>query len=93
MHSDKLRKALEELRSEINDAEMSSGPTRDRLNNLITDIERKLENQNNGDDEGEDEDASLLDNVKDAINHLELEHPRATTILNQIMTSLGGIGI
>ncbi len=88
MHSDKLRAALEELRAEINHADLTEGPARERLNALITDLERKLE-----DPDDEEHHASLLGNVKDSIGQLELEHPRATTILNQIMTSLGGIGI
>ena len=88
MHSDKLREALEELRAEINHADLNDGPARERLNTLISDLERKLEHPDD-----EEHHASLLGNVKDSIGQLELEHPRATTILNQIMTSLGGIGI
>ena len=88
MHSERLRESLEELRSEINSADLSDGPSRERLNRLITDIERKLETP----DDAEHHE-NLVTSVKDSINHLELEHPRATSILNQIMTTLAGGGI
>ena len=64
------------------------GPTRERLNHLITDIERKLASP---DDTEHHE--NLLSNVQDSIHHLELKHPRATSILNQIMAALAGGGI
>lgn len=88
MQSAKLREALEELRAEINHSDMSAGPARDRLNGLITELERKIENPDDS-----DQNASLIENVRDSIGQLEVEYPRTTTILNQIMTTLGGIGI
>jgi hypothetical protein len=88
MQSERLRESLEQLRAEINSAVPSSGPTRERLNRLISDIERKLASP----DDAEHHE-SLLSQVQDSIHHLELEHPRATTILNQIMTTLAGGGI
>jgi len=88
MQNAKLKEALEELRAEINRADMSDGQARDRLNSLITELEKRIEHPAD-----QKQDASLIDNLKDSIGQLEVEHPRATTILNQIMTSLGGIGI
>ncbi len=88
MQDDKLREALEGLRAEINSADLSAGPARERLNKLISDLERKLEVP---DDEEHHE--SFLGNIKESISQLEVEYPQATAILNQIMTSLGGTGI
>jgi len=88
MQSEKLRQSLEELRTAINASDLADGPARENLNRLISDIEGKLANP---DDTARH--ATLVDNVKDSIQQLELEHPRATTILNQIMAALGGVGI
>ncbi|MGH8544177.1 MAG: DUF4404 family protein, partial [Gammaproteobacteria bacterium] len=35
----------------------------------------------------------LVANVQGAIRHFEVEHPRATAILNDIMVALSNIGI
>ena len=88
MKDESLREALEGLRQEINSANLSSGPARERLNGLIGDIERKLEQS-----EDEEQDASLIDSLKEGISQLETEYPRATALLNRIMASLGGAGI
>ena len=88
MQSERLRESLEQLRSEINSAIPPEGPSRERLNRLINDIERKLASP----DDAEHHE-NLLSNVQDSIHHLELAHPRATSILNQIMETLAGGGI
>ncbi|MFT5048866.1 MAG: hypothetical protein ACI8QZ_000253 [Chlamydiales bacterium] len=88
MQSEQLRESLRQLRATIEASDLSQGPAREKLNQLISDIEHKLE-----DPDDAERHASLVENVKDSIQHLELEHPRATTILNQIMAALGGVGI
>ena len=88
MQSEQLRASLDELRKTIEAADLSQGPAREKLDRLISEIESKLEHP-----EDTERHATLVESVKDSIQHLELEHPRATTILNQIMTTLGGVGI
>lgn len=88
MQNQKLQAALEELRQEINSSGLSEGPSRDRLNTLITELEAKIAR-----DEKDDAPGSLIEQVKDSIGHLELEYPKTTSILNQILTTLGGAGI
>lgn len=88
MQSERLRESLEQLRAEINRAIPPEGPARERLNRLISDIEHKLASP----DDAEHHE-NLLTNVTDSIQQLGLEHPKAATILNQIMTTLAGGGI
>ena len=88
MQDEKLRDALEQLRKEINASELGEGPERDRLNSLISDLESKLDLEQEDPPE-----SSLIESVKDSIGQLELEYPRTTSILNQILTTLGGAGI
>jgi chromosome segregation ATPase len=83
----KLHSELEKLRDEINHLAADDVASRKRLDNLINEIEAKLENPDASDDEG------LMNNLKDAIAHFETEHPRATAILNDIMVALSNMGI
>jgi hypothetical protein len=88
MKDTKLREALEQLRQEINASDISAGAARDRLNGLISDLEDRMEQ--NAEPES---DQGLIESLKESIGNLELEYPRTTSILNQILTTLGGAGI
>ena len=83
-----LHESLANLREEVNQGDLTDAGAKARLNELISDLERKLERP----DDAEHHE-TLLRNVKESIGQLELEHPRATNILNQIMVALGNIGI
>ncbi|CAN5658289.1 hypothetical protein BH18PSE1_BH18PSE1_06410 [soil metagenome] len=72
----------------MNDLGAGKPDSIERINRLITDIESQLENRG---DQTRHED--LIANVKGAIRHFEVEHPRATAILNDIMVALSNIGI
>ena len=56
---------------------------------LHEDLE-KLRNENTG---GEVQDEGVLTSVREAIEHFETDHPRATAILNDIMVTLSNMGI
>jgi seryl-tRNA synthetase len=83
----KLHNDLERLREEINHLAADDLESRKRLNNLINEVEAKLENPD------PDEVDGLMKNLKDAIAHFETEYPRATAILNDIMVTLSNMGI
>jgi len=74
------------LRKEINRLAVDDVESRKRLDQLITDLEAKLEKP-------DEENDGLMVNLKDAIKHFEAEHPRATAILNDIMVTLSNMGI
>jgi hypothetical protein len=88
---DNLRDSLEELRAEVRSADLSNADTKARLDALIGGIEARLDRED--DEAGEKEHETLLEHVRDLVGQLETEHPRATSILNRIMVSLGGAGI
>ena len=77
MNNIKLEEELEKLRLEVNEIAAEDDEAREKLNLLISDIEKKLE-------EPADEvhHNQLLQGIKDAIGQFETEHPRATAILN-----------
>ena len=86
MPRNKLQNSLERLRDEINHLATDDAESRSRLNRIISELEIKLDNP-------EDDDEDLIDNLKESIQHFETEHPRATAILNDIMVTLSNIGI
>lgn len=87
MKNHQLQEELQKLRNEINQLAASDHESRSKLNQLINDLENKLEDPDSKDNEG------LIDHLKDTIEHFETEHPRATAILNDIMVTLSNMGI
>lgn len=88
MTDTKLQTELEKLRNEVNNIAVGNDEAREKLNLLISDIEKKLEGRAD-----EAHDNNLLQGIKDAIGQFESEHPRATAILNDIMITLSNMGI
>jgi hypothetical protein len=87
MSKETLMKDLEKLRSEINQISDDNPEARDKLIALINDLEKRLEGETDEDDE------NLLENIRDHISRFEMEHPRTTAILNDIMVTLSNMGI
>jgi len=85
MSKEALKKDLERLRAEVNDLAESRPETRDKINELINDLETRVENEENHE--------GLMDNIREYISKFETEHPRATAILNDIMVTLSNMGI
>jgi len=79
-----LRETLQRLRAEIEQLGPEDAAAQARLSGLVSDIERRLE--------GEDDDG-LIGNIKESVEQFEVEHPRATAILNDIMHALSNMGI
>jgi len=87
MSEDKLRQELEHLRSELAKLAEDDTAGRERLNKVIEQLEKRLsENEENDDD-------TLFEQLQESISHFEAEHPRATAVLNDIMVTLSNMGI
>jgi Domain of unknown function (DUF4404) len=85
MSEDQLRKDLEALRAESDRLEGINGPSRDRLNQVIADIERRLEQP--------DEDENLVERLRDELSHFEVDHPTVAAALETVMNTLSNAGI
>ena len=83
-----LHEALEDLRSQINSGDVNSADFNQRINTLISQIETSVADTTN-----DTAHTGVLQSLKDAVNHLELEYPQTISVLNRIMTSLGDAGI
>ena len=88
MSENKLRDDIEKLRGEIKTLHADEDISKEKLENLLQEIESGLEA------EAQDEKQSeLLAGLKESVGHFEAEHPRATAIINDIMVTLSNMGI
>ena len=88
MSENKLREDIEKLRGEIKTLHADEDISKEKLENLLQEIESGLET------EAQDEKQSeLLAGLKESVGHFEAEHPRATAIINDIMVTLSNMGI
>lgn len=86
MTEQKINTALEELRKES--GQLGDEESKEILDALADSIEQNVDYSGVS-----DEHQDLVEDVKDAITHFEVEHPQITGILNDIMMSLSNCGI
>lgn len=88
-----LEQSLERLRGELEALDAAGGATAagdtTRLRALIDEVESQLDAL----ESGEDDDGTLVDGLRTQIEQFEVEHPRVTAILNDIMVTLSNMGI
>ena len=87
MVDEQLRQSLTELRAELDRLEAEEAEVRERLNALIASVETHVDTP--GDTAHHE---FLVQDLRRSVLELEVSHPRATAILNQIMATLGNIG-
>ena len=83
-----LERALEKLRSELAALDPAAADARQRLAALVDEIEQAL-----GGLETAADHASILERLKHQVEVFEVEHPRVTNILNDILVTLSNMGI
>ena len=88
MPEKKIRDDIEKLRTEIKNLSADEDTPKEKLEILLQDIESGLETEIQNKKQSE-----LLAGLKEAVNHFETEHPRATAIINDIMVTLSNMGI
>lgn len=86
MTEQKINDALGELRKE--GEQLDNPEQKELLESLLENIEQNVDYSGTV-----DEHQDLVEDVKDAITHFEVEHPRITGILNEIIMALGNMGI
>jgi hypothetical protein len=88
MNDREIAQAIADLRSQIDQLDESDTATGERLRDLVDRLEHQL-----GAAELGQHQSHLVDDIKDAITEFEVEHPRMTGILNDIMVALSNLGI
>lgn len=87
MSEQELQKLIDDLRREIDALPSDDVDARRRLNAIIEDLDKKLNEPGTEDHHG------LVGNLQDSIKELEARHPDTTTLLNNIMMTLANMGI
>lgn len=88
MNKQELIDSLATLQTELEQLDDASTNTKERITELVSEIEQQLENPTSTEPAG-----SLLDDISKQIELFEVEHPRITGILNRIMIALSDMGI
>jgi hypothetical protein len=88
INESQLSRALEKLRLEIEALDTADEESRRKLEQLVADLESKLENP-----EDTELHEDLTDQLRDSMLEFEVSHPRLTSIMNDIMMKLSNMGI
>jgi hypothetical protein len=83
MSREKLENLLSRLREELATLEAGGAQPQPRLRELVNDIETQIAAQDEG----------VTGELKRRVEAFEVEHPRVTAILNDVMVSLSNLGI
>ena len=84
MDREQLGQLLSRLRAELATLEAGDDGAQTRLRTLLDDIEGQLADHDND---------GLTSELKRRIETFEVEHPRVTAILNDVMVTLSNLGI
>ena len=86
MTHSKLKESLQQLQSEVDRLQSVSATEKKELEAVIRNIQKTLDQEHPFGSE-------LQDSLGSAIARLEASHPRLTAVLNDIMVTLGNMGI
>jgi hypothetical protein len=87
MSHSKLKQSLQRLQTEISELKSISSAERKELESILRNIRQTLDSDENVDS------SNLQESLNSAIARLEAAHPRLTAVLNDIMVTLGNMGI
>lgn len=88
MSKEELNKSLEVLRSEIKLLDVDNKEAKNRIDQLIVDLEHQLENP-----EDIEHSTTLMETLPKLVGQFEVEHPRITVILEELIATLSNMGI
>lgn len=87
MSDQDLRTLIQQLRRELDALPSDDVDARQRLDRIVTELDRKLAEPDREDDQ------DLVSNLQNSIYELETRHPDTTALLNNIMMTLANMGI
>lgn len=87
MPKNKIRELLEQLQGELDQIAPQDKKGRELLENITTDINNLLQESNTQVEE------SVIKRLQDTIDHFNIEHPKLTMALSEIMSILSNAGI
>ncbi len=87
MPKNKIRELLEQLQGELDQVDPQDEKGRKMLENITTEIDSFLQKSDDQRDE------SFFQRLQDTIDHFNIEHPKLTMALSEIMSILSNAGI
>lgn len=87
-----INQSIEALRAELDTIATTDLTAKDKLLALITDVERQLQEPDQGADSEGDRKATLQQ-LPGLIEQFEAEHPKVTNTLGRLLNTLSGMGI
>jgi hypothetical protein len=88
MNKTELRETLESLRTDLANLKFRDPQSRDRVQQLISAIERQIDNSDDA-----DSGAAVQQDLSGAISQFESEHPTLANALGRIASTLSSMGI
>lgn len=88
MPTNELRQSLSELRHQLQQLDSGDHQARSRIELLVSELEAQLDQPRD-----QDQVQALHQSLPGLIEQFEVEHPKLTGVLNQIMLSLSNMGI
>jgi hypothetical protein len=88
MSDSELHELIGQLKAEIARLGPEDDEARARLRALVAEVEQRIDPA-----EEDTADEDLMERLRETVERFEVEHPRATGILNNIMVTLGSMGI
>lgn len=86
MPIERLRSDLERLREEIAHSDSADGARLERLQQLVDKAERDLE-------AGIGDRSELVDELAELLGSLEASYPRLAAVINNVLVTLGSMGV
>jgi hypothetical protein len=90
MTEENFRASLSQLHSELKNVQHVDRTSGDILKKLGSDIQRILENSG---EVPRHHHESLLESLKESIEHFEVSHPRLSALMSDIVNMFGDMGI
>ena len=82
-----IKESIEELKCEVANLPSEERESRDKLIELVQELETELDNREL------DSFDDFIEPLSDSISTFETSHPKLTQLINNVMNTLSGIGI
>ncbi len=82
-----VQESIKELKSEIADLQGEDLEAKNKLSSIVEELESELESREL------DSFDDFIEPLSESISNFETSHPRITEIINNMMSTLSGIGI
>lgn len=88
MPNEKLRKSIKNLRDEIDRIDSSNVAAKEKMNQLLGELEDRLDHPEQSEDS-----QKLMDKLEGMIAEYEVKHPRLAEAMEEILVTLSNMGI